>query len=135
MIIAPITVAVESLTTPADAITADSSSNSQKRLSPRLRSAPSKNTWPRIRSMSPGVRLVTTVVPPARARSGLPPEESIPRRKPQGQSSGDKAERLGWHGSPSHYARADNYSNLAPRRYAVTLAFLRGLQRSPVAAF
>ena len=34
---APITVAVESLTTPADAITADSGSRSQKRLRRRLR--------------------------------------------------------------------------------------------------
>ena len=49
---APITVAVESLTTPADAITAASGSKSQKRLSRRLRSGPSKNSWSRIRSMS-----------------------------------------------------------------------------------
>jgi hypothetical protein len=49
---APITVAVESLTTPAVAITADSGSNSQKRLSRRLRSAPSKNNWSRIRVIS-----------------------------------------------------------------------------------
>jgi hypothetical protein len=44
MIMAPITVAVESLTTPAVAITADSSSKSQYRLSRRLRSGPSKKT-------------------------------------------------------------------------------------------
>jgi hypothetical protein len=54
MIMAPVTVAVESLTAPADAITADSS-NSQYRLSRRRRSGPSKNTWPRICSMSPAV--------------------------------------------------------------------------------
>src|SRR5208282_482324 len=30
----------------------------------------------------------------------------------------------------SHTVRADNYSDLAPRRCALTLAFLRGLQRS-----
>ena len=40
---APITVAVESLTTPADAITADNGSSSQWRLSRRLRSGPSKD--------------------------------------------------------------------------------------------
>jgi hypothetical protein len=44
MIMAPITVAVESLTTPAVAITADSSSRSQKRLRRRSRSGPSKKT-------------------------------------------------------------------------------------------
>ena len=38
---APITVAIESLTTPADAITAASSNKSQKRLRRRLRSGPS----------------------------------------------------------------------------------------------
>ena len=62
---APITVAVESLTTPADAITADSGSSSQKRLSRRLRSGPSKKSWSRICVMSSGARPVTNVVPPA----------------------------------------------------------------------
>jgi len=51
-IMAPITVAVESLTTPADAITADSGSRSQKRLRRRLRAGPSKKSWSRIRVMS-----------------------------------------------------------------------------------
>ena len=35
----------------------------------------------------------------------------------------------------SHHAGADNYADLAPRRCALTLAFLRGLQRSLFAAF
>jgi hypothetical protein len=65
MIMAPITVAVESLTTSAVAITADSSSKSQKRFRRRLRSGPSKKTWSRICLMSTWVTVVTTVVPPA----------------------------------------------------------------------
>ena len=51
-IMAPITVAVESLTTLADAITAASGSSSQNRLRRRLRSGPSKKSWSRIRVMS-----------------------------------------------------------------------------------
>jgi len=65
MTVAPITVAVESLTTPADAITAASGSRSKKRLRRRLRSGPSKKSWSRIRVMSSGARPVTNVVPPA----------------------------------------------------------------------
>ena len=61
---APITVAVESLTTPADAITAESGSRSQKRLSRRLRSGPSKKSWSRIRVISTWARPVTDMVSP-----------------------------------------------------------------------
>jgi hypothetical protein len=60
-------VAVESLTTPADAITAASTSSSQYRLSRRPRSAPSKKTWSRIRPMSSWV-IPTINPPPAAAR-------------------------------------------------------------------
>ena len=66
-IMAPITVAVELLTTPADAITAESGSRSQNRLSRRLRSGPSKKSWSRIRLMSAWPRPLTNVVPPAGA--------------------------------------------------------------------
>ena len=48
-IMAPITVAVESLTTPAAAITADSGSRSQYRLRRRVMSGPSKKSWSRMR--------------------------------------------------------------------------------------
>jgi hypothetical protein len=66
-IIAPITVAVESLTTPADAITAASTSSSQYRLTRRLRSAPSKKTWSRIRPISSWVTPIINL-PPAAVR-------------------------------------------------------------------
>ena len=48
-IMAPMTVAVASLTTPAEAMTAESGSSSQNRLSLRLCSRPSKKSWSRIR--------------------------------------------------------------------------------------
>ena len=60
-IIAPITVAVESVTTPAVAITAANSSNAQNRLSLRARSGPSNRSASRIRARSvaaiAGIRL------------------------------------------------------------------------------
>ena len=56
---APITVAVESLAAPADAITAERGSRSQKQLRRRLRSGPSKKSWSRIRVISSWARPVT----------------------------------------------------------------------------
>jgi len=100
MIMAPITVAVESLTTPAVAITADSSSKSQYRLSRRLRSGASKKTWSRICSMSTWVRLVTTVVPPAALTQAGCPERSIPGRQPEGQVLRRPDEAAGFHQPP-----------------------------------
>ncbi len=57
-IIAPITVAVESATTPAEAMTEARASRIQNRLNLRLASGPSKKTESRIRSMSLVVTLV-----------------------------------------------------------------------------
>jgi hypothetical protein len=79
---APITVAVESLTTPADAITAASGSRSQNRLRRRLRSGPSKKSWSRIRVMSSWARLVTGVVPVPCAGLRVTSLRSIRRQVP-----------------------------------------------------
>ena len=54
-IIAPMTVAVESATTPAAAMTADSRSRSQNLLSCRFRSGASKNSLLRMRTTSASV--------------------------------------------------------------------------------
>ncbi|MGP0109155.1 MAG: hypothetical protein ACLPR9_09905 [Acidimicrobiales bacterium] len=51
-IMAPMTVAVESLTTPAEAITAERGSSSQYLLRRRLASGPSIKSSPRMRWMS-----------------------------------------------------------------------------------
>ncbi len=67
----------------------------------RLRASRSATAWG---SQTPGVRERLVVLNPSRG--------------------------LATRDSSSHYARADNYSYLAPRRCALTLAFLRGLQRS-----
>jgi hypothetical protein len=51
-IMAPITVAVESTTIPAEAITAARTSSTQNRLSLAAASSPSKSSWSRIRARS-----------------------------------------------------------------------------------
>ena len=68
-IMAPMTVAVESLITPAVAITADSRSSIQKRVYFRLARGPSKKSWSRMRTTSSAVTAAISRAPGSSARS------------------------------------------------------------------
>ena len=91
-IIAPITVAVESLMTPAVAITPDSRSSIQKRVYFRLARGPSKKSWSRMRTTSSAVTAAISRAPGSSSRSSHgraddepsashPPERSIGDRR------------------------------------------------------
>lgn len=79
-IIAPMTVAVESETTPAPAITAARTRSTQNRLSWRLTLGPSKKSCERMRATSLATR-----------SNAMPPQSSKPTRR-----SAASARRISW---------------------------------------